>query len=198
MDPVELTPKEEITRRIEGLKTCLAAAGIDFAIIMQNVDMYYFTGTIQKGLLVVPVDHDPIFLVEKSVERAVEQTPLPVTPIKTNNEIRSVLSARGILRGRGGAELDVLPVSTYKRLKEKTGFDGFVDVSHLIRELRAVKSPFEIDQIRKSGQILSHVFVKAKDVIREGIREIDVEAELVAEGKRCGHDGFLRMRGFNQ
>jgi len=50
----------------------------------------------------------------------------------------------------------------------------------------------------KSGEILSHVFRKAKDVVREGRREVDIEADLIAEGRRMGHQGFLRMRGFNQ
>jgi Xaa-Pro dipeptidase len=198
MERIELTPKEEITRRIRGLRSALAAAGIDFAVIMQNVDMYYFTGTIQKGVLVVSVDREPIFFVEKSVERAVQQTRLPVTPVKNNKEIRDRLAAGGLLRGRGGMELDVIPVSVYERFKDSIGFDNFVDVSPVIKELRAIKSPFEIEQIRKSGQIMSRVFAKAKHVIREGAREIDVEAELVAEGKRHGHDGSLRMRGFNQ
>jgi Xaa-Pro dipeptidase len=198
VERVELTPKDEITRRIDGLRSALALAGIDFAVILQNVDMYYLTGTIQKGVLVVSVDHEPVFFVEKSLERAVQETPLPVTPVKSNTEIRTVLTAKGILRGTGGMELDVIPVSVCERFKRSIGFDHFVDVSPLIKELRAIKSPFEIEQIKKSGQIMSCVFARAKDVVRDGVREIDVEAELMAEGKRCGHDGFLRMRGFNQ
>ena len=39
---------------------------------------------------------------------------------------------------------------------------------------------------------------RAKEVMREGVREVDIDAELVAEGRRLGHQGFLRMRGFNQ
>jgi Xaa-Pro dipeptidase len=198
MERNELTPKDEIARRIGGLRSALAGAGIDFAVILQNVDMYYFTGTIQKGALVVSVDHDPMFFVEKSVERAVQETPLPVMPIKNNKEMRDRLAADGLLRGRGGMELDVIPVSVYERFKQSIGFDNFVDVAPLVKELRAIKSPFEIGQIQKSGRIMSHVFAKAKDVVREGMREIDVEAELVAVGKMYGHDGSLRMRGFNQ
>ncbi|HUJ89956.1 MAG TPA: M24 family metallopeptidase, partial [Syntrophorhabdales bacterium] len=68
----------------------------------------------------------------------------------------------------------------------------------LVRELRIKKSPFEIEQIKRSGRIISRIFEKAKHVVREGIREIDIDAELVAEGRRYGHQGFLRMRGFNQ
>ena len=45
---------------------------------------------------------------------------------------------------------------------------------------------------------MSHVFSRAKDVVREGVTELEIDAVLVAEGRKLGHQGFLRMRGINQ
>ncbi len=184
-------------RRIDGLKRNMAEAGIDFCVILQNVDMFYFTGTVQKGVLVVPVDRDPIFFVEKSVERARLETPLVVTPIENDKAIKEILRRKKITKGTGGMELDVVPVSVFERFKRIIGFETFVDATPLIKALREIKSPFELEQVRKSGEIMRHVFAKAKRVIREGTRELDIDAELVAEGRKRGHQGFLRMRGFN-
>ena len=194
---VELTPKKELLQRIDGLKRNMAEAGIDFCVILQNVDMFYFTGTVQKGVLVVPVDRDPIFFVEKSVERARLETPLVVTPIENDKAIKEILRRKKITKGTGGMELDVVPVSVFERFKKIIGFETFVDATPLIKALREIKSPFELEQVRKSGEIMRHVFAKAKHVIREGTRELDIDAELVAEGRKRGHQGFLRMRGFN-
>jgi len=102
------------------------------------------------------------------------------------------------VKGTGGMELDVVPVSVFERLRKIIGHELFVDATPLIRALREKKSPFELEQVRRSGQIMRHVFAKAKDVIKEGVREIDFDAELVAEGRKWGHQGFLRMRGFNR
>jgi Xaa-Pro dipeptidase len=176
----------------------MAEAGIDFCVILQNVDMFYFTGTVQKGILVVPVERDPIFFVEKSVERARLETPLAVTPVENDRAIQDIVRRKKIMRGTGGMELDVVPVSVFERFKGIIGFETFVDVTPLIKALREIKSPFELEQVRKSGQIMRHVFAKAKEVIREGTRELDIDAELVAEGRKCGHQGFLRMRGLNR
>jgi Xaa-Pro dipeptidase len=194
---VELTPKKELSQRVDGLKRSMAEAGIDFSVILQNADMFYFTGTVQKGILVVPVDRDPIFFVEKSVERARLETPLAVTPIKSDREIKEILRRKKIIKGTGGMELDVVPVSVFERFKRIIGFETFVDVTPKIKALREIKSPFELQQVRKSGEIMRHVFAKAKRVIREGARELDIDAELIAEGRKRGHQGFLRMRGFN-
>ena len=194
---IELTPKEEIFSRIGRLRQSMGDAGIDFCVIMQNVDMYYFTGTVQKGTLVVSVEGDPIFFVEKSAERAVSETPLAITAIKRDRDIKDVLLSRKVLRGRGAMELDVIPVSVFERFKGIVGFEAFVNATPLVKGLREIKSAFELDQVRKSGAIMRHVFAKAREVIAEDLRELDIDAELIAEGRRRGHQGFLRMRGFN-
>ncbi|MDR2018750.1 MAG: Xaa-Pro peptidase family protein [Syntrophobacterales bacterium] len=194
----DLTPREEVDARINLFREKMAAKGLSFAVILQNVDLFYFTGTIQKGVLVVSVDDGPFFFVEKSLVRAGIETPLEIIPIKKDKDVKDALLARGLLKGTGGMEFDVLPVAVYERWKTILGYDKFEDISSLIRDVRIVKSPFEITQIKKSGEIISKVFAKAADVVREGTREIDIAAALEAEGKIHGHQGFLRMRGLNQ
>lgn len=194
----ELTPKEEIRARINKLKAKMEEQGIALAIILQNVDLFYFTGTLQKGVLAVSVDKGPVFFVEKSLQRAAAETPLEITPIKRDKDIKDILSGLGMLKGRCGMELDVLPVLVFERWKGILGYDNIVDVWPPIRDLRLIKSPFEIRQIKRSGEIVSQVFIKAKEVIREGMREVDIAALLESEGRIHGHQGFLRMRGLNQ
>jgi Xaa-Pro dipeptidase len=194
----DLTPKDEIENRIDGLRRRMAEAGIDFAVIIQNVDVFYFTGSLQKGTLVVPVDSDPVFFVEKSLGRVGMETPLTITPIRRDKEIKEILQDRGLLKGTGAMELDVVPVSAFERFKSVVGYERFVDISPLIRELRIKKSPFELEQVKRSGAIVEKIFVRAGEIIREGIKEVEIDAELVAEGRRSGHQGFLRMRGLNQ
>jgi Xaa-Pro dipeptidase len=194
-DPV---PISDLLQRIDGLRHLMAETGIGFALMVENVDRFYFTGTMQKGVLVVPLDQDPLIFVEKGMERAVMETPLTVTFIKNDKEIKKILSDKKILKGKVGLEFDVLPVSVFERLKRVIGFKRYTDVSEAIREVRAVKSPFELTQIHKSGEMLSRVFAKAKEEVREGRTELDIDAALVAEGRKMGHQGFLRMRGINQ
>ncbi len=194
----DFTPKEEIEKRIENLKKSMAKAGIDYAVILQNVDLFYFTGTIQKGVLIVPVDQSPLFFVEKSVCRADMESPLEIIPIKKDKDVGNFVSGKNVIKGRGGMELDVLPVTLFERWKSILDHGNIADVSPLIKELRLIKSEFEITQIIESGKLVSHVFEKAKTIIREGMREIDIEAELAREMRKKNHQGFLRMRGFNQ
>ncbi len=197
IDTFEPTPAGEITRRIDGLKRSMREAGMNFCVILQNVDLFYFTGTMQKGVLVVPCDGDPMFFVEKSLSRARAETPLPVTPIGSDTEMADLLRDAGMIRGAGAMELDVVPVSVFDRYKKLLDADAFVNVTPLVKTLRQIKSAFELEQVRKSGEIMRHVFARAREIITEGATELEIDAELIAEGRRRGHQGFLRMRGLN-
>lgn len=192
------TPEAEILERISRLKEAMAATGIDLCVIMQNADFFYFTGTVQKGFLFVPLEGEPVLFVQRSLDRAREETPLEITGVSTDKEMGRLLKGKGFSEGRIGIESDVVPVAVFERFKSITGFSDFTDISGIVRELRLVKSPFEIEQIKKSGSICDHVFAMARGAIREGAREIDIDAELLAEGRKFGHQGYLRMRGFNQ
>lgn len=194
----DLTPKEEITSRIESLRKGMTGKGIELAVILQNVDIFYFTGTLQRGVLVVSAEHGPAFFVEKSIFRAEMETPLDIIPIKRDKEVKDILIEKKMLHGRCGMELDVVPVALCERWKSILGKDTMEDLTQIIKDVRLVKSEFEIDQTRKSGEIVERVFEKAKGIIKEGMREIDIDAELLAEGRKRGHQGFLRMRGLNQ
>jgi Xaa-Pro aminopeptidase len=198
LNTADLTPKEEIAARIDKLRKGMTEKGIELAVILQNVDIFYFTGTLQRGVLVVSADKGPEFFVEKSIYRAGLETPLDVIPVRRDKEVKDILIEKNMLHGRCAMELDVVPVAICERWKSLLGKDRMEDLSQIIRDVRLIKSEFEVAQFRKSGEIVERVFEKAKDIIKEGMREIDIEAELVAEGRRRGHQGFLRMRGLNQ
>jgi Xaa-Pro dipeptidase len=194
----EPAPKEEILQRVAGLRAGMAAAGIDFAIIAQTVDLYYLTGSAQRATFVVSTNHRPLHFVQRSLDRAQEESAWPVIPVASDKDIAGIAESRRVFSGRGAMELDVVPVALYERMKNITGAKGFVDVSGIIRTLRLIKSPYELDQIRRAGTICDHIFQRASATITEGAREIDIDAELLAEGRRRDHQGLLRMRGFNQ
>ena len=194
----DFTPKKEIETRIEALKNKMVRENISFAVILQNVDLFYFTGTIQKGVLIVPADQPALFFVEKSLYRAGIESPLEIIPIKKDKDVGDILRAKGLIKGKCGMEFDVIPVVLFERWKSILDYDNMTDVSTLIKEVRLIKSEFEIAQIIKSGKIISHVFQKAKGMIKEGMREIDIDAVLIGEMRKMNHQGMLRMRGFNQ
>ena len=57
---------ERIEQRLVSLRTELLAGGLDGAVIVQNTDLAYFTGTNQQAHLIVPVRGEPRLLVRRT------------------------------------------------------------------------------------------------------------------------------------
>src|SRR3990170_1800829 len=167
-----LTPAEEIHARIAKLQAGLRAARLDAAFLVQNADLFYFTGSIQQGILVVPAEGEPVYFVRRVFERAVEESPLSnVRRISSPKEVTSYFGERNISFGYVGFELDILPVGTYRRFQQVFPGAKPEDISPIVREIRAAKSPHEAKALRENGRKLAELLSGARDKIRPGVTE---------------------------
>ncbi len=192
--------KREIESRIRKFSQTLSENGIDVALIMQNTDVYYFSGTMPSGVLAISNEGKVVFAIRKGLERAKEETPIDEENLLQTqglSKLPEILSERGIRYSTIGIEMDVLPVDMYLRLKKTFKDATFVDVSGIIRSQRAIKSPFEIENIRQAARMLDCTMEDAKELIKPGKKEIEISAELEFRARKRGHLGRCRMRGFN-
>lgn len=194
----ELTPAEEISSRITRLQGVMDEKEIDLALILQNVDLFYFTGTSQNGHLFVPRQGEAVFFVQKDFARATAESPLRCIKVNSLREIPNRLPEYSLEGEKVGIELDVIPVSTFNRIRTLLKGFEFVDFSQEIKRIRSIKSEFEIRQIKKAGEIVTRVFSEVKNHLREGMSEVELDGKLTSIGRALGHQGFLRMRGLNQ
>jgi Xaa-Pro dipeptidase len=195
---MKLTPQEEIAKRIKNLQTHLKKEKIESCLILQNVDLFYFSGTIQRSYLFIPDQGDPLLMVQKDIDRARKESPLKhILPIERPKAISQILKKHGGLK-RIGFECDVLPVSHFRQLEKMFPESEFVDISKTIKQVRMIKSPYEIGQLKHSAKILDEVFDYAKRVMKLGMTEIEAESHLIELGRLRGHQGLTRMRAWNQ
>lgn len=195
---LELTPPEEIKSRIEKLQNKMEEKGIEIVLLIQNVDLYYFTGTIQMGFLFISLKKDAIFFAQRNYERALRESPLRCVKIESLRDLPHLLKEYRIEGKKVGMELDLIPVSLFFRIKGLFKSWEIFDISPEIREIRSIKSDFEVRQIRRSGEIVDQVFSGVKGYLREGMSELELDGILTSIGRVRGHQGLLRTRGFNQ
>jgi Xaa-Pro dipeptidase len=197
---MDRVPKQEIEGRIQAFQSILDDKDLDGAFILQNVDIYYFSGTLQRSVLFIPREGNPLLMAIKSYNRAREESPLKaVVPIKTSNEIVPLLSECGHTQIKTlGLEMDVLPTNQYLWYQRCFPNSRWIDVSPQIRRLRMIKSPYEVEQVRKATAILDKGLKEIRGIIRKGMTELEVDGYLALIARREGHMGILRMRGWNQ
>ena len=195
---VPSVPATEITQRLAGFQRRLLAAQLDAAVIVQTADLYYLTGTTQNAHLIVPAAGEVLLLVRRTLERAQAESALArVEPMGSRRELAPALAECGVRSGRVGLELDVLPAARYlDYVRRLDGYD-VVDCSDLLRDQRALKSPWELDRIREAATMISGIADRMREVFTTGMTEIELAAEVEYWLRKAGHQGQLRMRSFN-
>lgn len=196
---MRITPREELDNRIKKLQAYMADAELDAVIVVQNADLFYFTGTIQSGALYVPVAGEPIYMVRKEYSRARMESGLKeIVSFSSMRAIPEILADFGYgTPSRIGMELDVVPVNFFARYRAVFPDAEYVDASPLIRRVRMIKSKYEIHLLQDAANQVDKVYRRAREVIREGMTDLELAAELEFAARNEGHQGLVRMRAFN-
>lgn len=105
----------------------------------------------------------------------------------------------GLYGGTIGMELGPetrlgLTIHEYESLREALSPSPVVDASHLIWDLRIVKSEAEKACLREAARIAHRAYTRCFEEIRPGMTEVEVRSILASEIVSCGGDvGFVIM-----
>jgi Xaa-Pro dipeptidase len=194
-----MTPIEELKKRIVKLQTAMQKEEIGGALIVQRADLFYFSGTGQNAHLFVPATGESTLLVKRSFARAGQESALAKIELFQDWKNLIALVTDSVQAGsKIGLETDVIPANLYFRYQKMLSSYEIVDISRPIRQIRSIKSPYEISLMREAAKIGEAVFDHARIIIREGMSEVDLAAGLESMARTLGHQGAVRMRGFNQ
>lgn len=196
---MRLTPATELEYRCKRLQEEMTLSGLDAVIILQNADLFYFTGTIQSGNLYVPKEGQPVYMVRRDAGRARMESGLKeVCPFASMKDIPRILADYGYPEPkRIGMEMDILPVNLFERYRKVYPQAEYSDATPIIRKVRMIKSHYEIHIMQDAADQVDKVYRRARDVIREGMTDLELAAELEYVARREGHLGLIRMRAFN-
>ncbi len=194
---MSLIPKREIESRISRFQLLLGENGVAGALIVQPVDLFYFSGTAQNGYLYIPSSGDPVLWVKKSFARARDESAMAnVFPLASVKKLPELLIAGGRAPAVLGLEMDVLPANTYLFYAKMFSGTKLVDISGLIRQVRQVKSGYEMELLRVSGRKMTDVYDEIPGIIRAGITEVALAAKIEERARKAGHIGHMSMRAF--
>jgi Xaa-Pro aminopeptidase len=198
---MELTPHDELMRRITRFQEALQANGLDGALIVQSTDLYYFSGTSQQSHLYVPTFGEPLLMARKSLTRARHESRLASDRIIALRSVRQLVDLIADHRlprpGRLGMELDVMPVNLFRDYEQVLAGIELVDCSPAIRRQRAIKSDYELHLMRRAARQSEAVYRAIPGLLRTGISEVALASEVEAIARREGHQGIIRMRTWN-
>ena len=186
----------ESQQRMAQFQGMLQEKGVHGALFIFPIDVYYFSGTRQNATLWIPAAGNPLLLVRKSLARAREESPIAdIRPFPSSKDFAGLFPEDAL---KIGFTFDVAPVQQLNYYTKLLPGREFVDIAPLNREIRSVKSPFELEQLRLCGIRLCSVFSQVPSFLKAGMRELDLAAEFEYRLRKAGNEGYVRMRAFNQ
>ncbi|MGQ9616314.1 MAG: M24 family metallopeptidase [Spirochaetota bacterium] len=191
-------PYGELERRISFFKEQLSKMGVGCALITQNADRYYYTGTVQDGILMIHADHQPVLFIKRTLSRAREESPIRnVLEMRRLDDIRGYMDDNNLIVDRIGITMDVVPAKLYMNIASLFTGVSFVDISKSVRMQRAVKSVHELALLREGGVRFDRVLEKLKGYIRVGISEYELYMVFTHLLLEEGSSLFVRTRTYN-
>ncbi|MDR1318569.1 MAG: M24 family metallopeptidase, partial [Treponema sp.] len=171
--------------------------GWDTAIIVDSVNQYYFTGTMQDGILFILGDGSCLYGVRRSFDRAKTESPLDEKELLEISTYRDLAEIKGANLGSVYIEGETMPVTTLERLKKYFTFDSVSFLDSVVKTVRSVKSPYEIYWTKIAGErhrLLLEERVPA--LLREGISETELTGGITLEMYKLGYQGIARFHQF--
>lgn len=187
-----LLPREEASLRIDRLHKAMAGAGIDGLLVADNADIFYLTGRVYAGFAYIPAGMAPLWFVRRPVELEGDG----VVYIRKPEDMASHIVAAGLAMPRRlGLELDILSFNQAERLRSVFPGAECVDTTPMMRAMRAVKTDFEVEQMRLSGLKHEQVYRKIPKLYRVGMTDVELQVEIERISRLEGCLGVFRISG---
>jgi len=164
----------------------------EMAVIFSKINLYYFTGTMQEGMLIIPREKQAVLWVRRSYERALNESLFPC--IKPMDSFRDAAADTGKTPESVYMETGFLPIAFVQRFRKYFPFTDAKSLDDQISYIRSVKSEYEIAIMRKSGELHRIVLEeKVPSILKEGMSEVDLTGKLYDIMLREGHHGVARF-----
>lgn len=188
-------PASELEARLERFRRAMDAAhpGWEMAAVNHKVAMYYFTGTIQEGVLLIR-PQDAVFWVRRSFERACNESHF--SDIRPMHSFREAAAFYGRAPKVMYVETKKATLDWERMLHKYFAFEELGSFDSVLQDLRMVKSEYKLKQMEQSGAIHETVLdIVAPKLIHGGISEAQLAIAIYSEMVQRGSHGTAR---FNQ
>lgn len=194
MHALDIVPASELAARLAKFRLALSAKddAWQMAIVTNKLSLYYFTGVMHDGVLVILPDA-ATFWVRRDYESAVQQSHMEdLQPMRSFRSLAQVYD----IPAKVYLETATLTLDRLAMMQKYLPFTQYVSMDGILRELRAVKSPYEQDCMRAAGRIHDLVLGQMlPELLCEGMSE--AEATGVIFGALLS-EGTMGIGRFNQ
>ncbi len=181
--------------RLARLRERMKHAGVEAFLVTHIPNIFYLSGfTGDAGALLVEARRATLLTDSRFTTQAGEELAPNLIGLRiVKGSLATAAGAelvRRKFRGRAAFEGARMTVAEAARLRKASGKQvRWRSVTSWVEQLRTVKEPEEIERMRDAAQLASEVVKEAIGLIRPGVKECDLAAEIEFRMRRRGATG---------
>ncbi|MBD3161570.1 MAG: M24 family metallopeptidase [Candidatus Eisenbacteria bacterium] len=196
-------PFHAYRRRAERMRAYMAELGFDVLLATPSVNFRYLTGceippSERLRALLFHREAIPTLVVPEFEREQILSIPIRTRMVTWRDGQDPFEAIRREVGDAPGITIGLEPrtdFGVYARLVRAVPEAQWVDGSAIFERLRCAKEEEEIDCLRAAAQITEQAFDKMPELVRDGIREIELAQRLVREmGSRGGEGSWAFVR----
>jgi len=165
-------------------------------------DLRYFTDNriiFYRQVVVILPQSEPILYAGSEIQRqaAVRRSSVKDCRLTENliADVVRLLKERGVFRGRVGVNLEMLPTAWYLYLRQELPQIEWVETHEQIMQIRSQHSKEEMEIFQKGARLGDEGFEAALKMIRPGVSEFEIVAEIERAARSGGAEEHFTLIG---
>jgi len=182
----------ELSHRWKAIQKEMTQKGADGCLLADNVNLFYVADRVYSGYFYLPKEGNPLFFVKRPIGLEGEN----VFYIRKPEQIAEILLQQDIALPQAlMLELDEMPYNDIVRLQFIFRPTETLNATTAVRSVRAIKSEYEIGQMRHSAQLHAACYAQVPKLYKPGMTDIDFSIEIERLFRRQGALGHFRVFG---
>ena len=166
----------------------------DGCLLTVDVNLYYTTGRIYSGYFYLPAEGAPWFFVKRPNGLAGDH----VEYIRKPEQMAELFAFYGLeMPEKLLLEADELTYNDYIRLQKIFNPKETGNATAMMRELRRIKTPYEIEMFRISAERHTKTYAEIPECFRPEMTDLEFQYEIEKRMRKNGSIGLFRAFGAN-
>ncbi len=188
----DLVLQWDLELRLEKVRAVMEDSKFDALLVTSNANLFYLTGMVINGYVFITQENYFVF-----VRRPVGLKGDNIHYIRKPEDIPEILQSLGVpLPVQIALEEIDINAAEFERLSKGFEGAGVSGGSGILLRAREVKTPLEMEFLKRTGQRQAEVYKLVPSLYEKGMTDLEFSAAIEHGFRKRGHIGFLRVSGF--
>ena len=176
--------------RLEKVRERMMSLQLDAFLTLNYENIRYLTGFSGSTSAILITKNGDFFLTDFRYRTQAEEEVKGFEIIEYKRQKNGIIDHINSLGAkRVGFESLHISYSFFDNLKKGLNDVELIPCINIVEDIRAIKDPSEIKYIKKAVQIIERVFFKISNIVKVGLKEKKIDAEIGYQLKKAGSEG---------